>query len=322
MAPGQGRPAHGVAGVRPGHRDARPCLLPALLRAGIREDAELLTERCEVLPLQPGLEDSPFGTDGTVLGHWVRTEGEGDAKVRTAGTPDGRTVSVAAAATQPDGIPVGALRLPGGAEPVVVERHRGIGLLTPGGDGHGPGELGRVSPQGPGGEFAAGTRFVPPLSFWHALRPRDVQGSAVLRALTDESVAEVLRAAAVALAKRQEALSRAGDDERARAAVPSADQVVRQIVADALPGLTDARLLIGVAALVRSTLRLADSATAFTVLRRSGPGCRAIAPRACSPTTAPRTATTTACTRPCPGSAPSRAGGGRRCGTRCARSAR
>lgn len=237
--------------------------LPALLRAGIREDAELLTERCEVLPLQPGLEDSPFGTDGTVLGHWVRTEGEGDAKVRTAGTPDGRTVSMAAAATQPDGIPVGALRLPGGAEPVVVERYRGIGLLTPGGDGHGPGELGRVSPQGPGGEFAAGTRFVPPLSFWHALRPRDVQGSAVLRALTDEPVAEVLRAAAEALAKRQEALSRAGDDERARAAVPSADQVVRQIVADALPGLTDARLLIGVAALVRSTLRLADSATAF-----------------------------------------------------------
>ncbi|MEW2623713.1 hypothetical protein [Streptomyces sp. NPDC048106] len=245
--------------------------LPALLRAGIREDAELLTERCEVLPLQPGLEDSPFGTDGTVLGHWVRAQGEGDGKLRTAGTPDGRTVSVPAAATQPEGIPVGALRLPGGAEPVVVDRFRGIGLMTLGGDGSGPGELGRVTPQGQGGEFAAGTRFVPPLPFWHALRPRDTEGSAVLRALSDERTAEVLRMAAEALEERQEALARAGDDEQARAAVPSADQVVRQTVARALPGLTDARLLIGVAALVRSALRITDSATAFARPRQERP---------------------------------------------------
>ncbi|GLX50564.1 hypothetical protein Shyhy01_35140 [Streptomyces hygroscopicus subsp. hygroscopicus] len=237
--------------------------LPALLRAGIREDAELLPERCEVLPLRPGLEDSPFGTDGTVLGHWVRTQGEGDGKVRTAGTPDGRTVSVPVAAIQPDGIPVGALRLPGGAEPVVVERFRGIGLMSLGGDGFGPGELGRVTPQGQGGEFAAGTRFVPPLPFWHALRPRDPEGSAVLRAVSEEQTAEVLRQAAEALGERQEALARAGDDEQARAAVPSADHVLRRTVAGALPGLTDARLVIGVAALVRSTLRITDSATAF-----------------------------------------------------------
>ncbi|OIK23926.1 hypothetical protein [Streptomyces malaysiense] len=237
--------------------------LPALLRAGIREDAELLPERCEVLPLRPGLEDSPFGTDGTVLGHWVRTEGEGDARLRTAGTPDGRTVSVPATAGRPGGVPVGALRLPGGAEPVVVERYRGIGLMTPGGDGFGPGELGRVSPQAPGGEFAAGTPFVPPLPFWHALRPRDVRGSAVLRALTDELAGEMLRSATEALAERQEALSHAGDDEQARAAVPSADRFVRRTVARVLPGLTDARLLTGVAALVRSALRVADSATAF-----------------------------------------------------------
>ncbi|MFF5403393.1 hypothetical protein ACFY8K_13355 [Streptomyces misionensis] len=253
--------------------------LPALLRAGIREDAELAPGRCTVLPLQPGLEQSPFGTDGTVLGHWVRTEG--DPRRRTAGTPDGRTVSVPVTATRTDAWPVGALRLPGGAEPVVVEMYRAVGLLSAGDgtgtpnardtSGRGPGELGRVTPNGPGGEFAAGTRFVPPLPFWHALRPRDPQGSAVLRALTDEQTGAMLRQAAEALAARQEELVRAGDDETARAAVPGADEAVRRTVARALPGVTDTRLLTGVAALVRSALRIADSATVFARPPQDGP---------------------------------------------------
>lgn len=46
--------------------------LPAFLRSGVQDGTRLLAEHCQVLPLQPGLETTPFGTDGTVLGRWVR----------------------------------------------------------------------------------------------------------------------------------------------------------------------------------------------------------------------------------------------------------
>ncbi|MEW2235555.1 hypothetical protein AB0886_25945, partial [Streptomyces sp. NPDC024062] len=74
--------------------------LPAFLHSGVREGTRLLTEHCQVLPLQPGLENTPFGTDGTVLGRWVRrtvTEpglpAPADGHRTVAGTPDGHTVT-------------------------------------------------------------------------------------------------------------------------------------------------------------------------------------------------------------------------------------
>ncbi|MGW3956122.1 hypothetical protein ACWEKM_35640 [Streptomyces sp. NPDC004752] len=236
--------------------------LPALLRAGIREDAALRPGSCEVLPLQPGLEHSPFGTDGTVLGRWVRTEGQGSEARTTAGTPDGRTVDLRADPERRTArVPLGALRLPGGAEPVAVQSQLRIGLY-PADDTSLGGELGWVVQHEQGGEFAAGTPFVPPIAFWHALRPRDEQGSAVLRALTDGLAAELLDRAATALAGRQEALDRAGN-QAAKAAVPTADEVVLGAVAPALPQLTAPRLLTGVAGLVGKALRLAESAAVF-----------------------------------------------------------
>ncbi|WBO67933.1 hypothetical protein [Streptomyces camelliae] len=243
--------------------------LPALLRAGVREDAELLPAQCEVLPLQPGLEHSPFGTDGTVLGRWVRTEGTGAEERRTAGTPGGRTVSFETAEGDRATVPYGALRLPGGAEPVVarLSGHRAhlgghLGLFAC--DDTSPaGLLGQVTPNDGGGEYAAGTRLVPPLPFWHALRPRDERGSAALRAMGDEQAAEVLKVTAEALVLRQEALAKAGTDETAKAAVPTVDTVVLKAVEQFLPDVTDERLRIGVASLIRSALRLTDAATAF-----------------------------------------------------------
>ncbi|MFJ6540404.1 hypothetical protein ACIQMP_07145 [Streptomyces sp. NPDC091385] len=239
--------------------------LPAPLRAGVREGAELTTGMCELLPLRPGLEHSPFGTDGTVLGRWVRTEGDGGERYRTAGTPDGRTVSM----PKTDAIPLGALRLPG-AEPVVARMFQTVALFA-GDDPAGTGRLGYVTLNGPGGEFAAGTPLVPPLPFWHALRVRDEQGSAVLRAVTDEQAAELMRAMAEALAERQDALKRAGDDARAKEAVPSAARLAVRVVCAGLPELTDARLIVGVASLVRSALRLAESATAFAAPPKERP---------------------------------------------------
>ncbi|WP_327312941.1 hypothetical protein [Streptomyces sp. NBC_01235] len=239
--------------------------LPAFLRSGIRQDTTLLQQHCEALPLQPGLEQSPFGTDGTVLGRWVRTEGEGAETRTVAGTPDGRTVALPWAGGRAPGVLLGALRLPGGAEPVAVGLHRQIALYASDAPSAAV-ELGRVTPMERGGEFAAGTRFVPPVGFWHALRPRDERASAVLRALTDEQAAELLRTAARALAERQAKLTAAGavdGTSQSKAVVPTADEVIQEIVSRALPALGDPRLVTGVAALVRAGLRLAESTASF-----------------------------------------------------------
>ncbi|MCG3040726.1 hypothetical protein L7D48_09125 [Streptomyces sp. S1A] len=257
--------------------------LPAFLRSGIREGATLLQQHCAVLPLQPGLEHSPLGTDGTVLGRWVRTEGEGDQARTTAGTPDGRTVTLPTAGGRGPGVPIGALRLPGGAEPVLVAQHRHMALYA-GGDGGGVWESGRVTPLERGGEFAAGTRLVPPADFWHALRPRDEGSSAVLRALSDEQAAELLRAGARALAERDAEIKaafraaavpakaaggrRAGPRSTAGAgagepAGPTSDEVLRKAVSRILPSLTEPRLLAGVAGHVHAVLRLAGAVAAF-----------------------------------------------------------
>ncbi|MGQ4360806.1 hypothetical protein [Streptomyces sp. SAS_272] len=240
--------------------------LPAFLQSGIRDDATLRQEQCQVLPLRPGLEQSPFGTDGTVLGRWVRTEGEGAEARTVAGTPDGRTVTLPWADGRAPGELLGALRLPGGAEPVAVGLHRQIALYA-GADASAAGELGRVTPMERGSEFAAGTRFVPPVDFWHALRPRDEAASAVLRALTDEQAAGLVRAATEALAQRRETLAAAGAVDGttdARAVVPSADEVLRQVVSAGLPSLDDPGIVTGVAALVRAVLRLAESTASCT----------------------------------------------------------
>ncbi|WP_328498562.1 hypothetical protein OHS59_41890 [Streptomyces sp. NBC_00414] len=261
--------------------------LPAFLQSGIRTDATLLQHHCEVLPLQPGLEHSPFGTDGTVLGRWVRSEGAGAEARTTSGTPDGRTVTLFSGGSRSTGFPLGALRLPGGAEPVAAQLHQQVALFAAE-DTSVTGELGRVTPGQAGGEFAAGTRLVPPVAFWHALRPRDERASAVLRALTDKTAADVLAAAAQALAEREaqilkadgaapqagatatkvrSAVLRAVHAVRttadAKPVVPSADEFVRRAVSKALPDLTDERMLTGVSALVHATLRVVGSVASF-----------------------------------------------------------
>ncbi|WP_299534204.1 hypothetical protein [uncultured Streptomyces sp.] len=230
--------------------------LPAFLRTGVRDGSRLLTEHCQVLPLQPGLENTPFGTDGTVLGRWVRrtltepgTAAPAGGHRTVAGTPDGRTVSLPH--PLPDGatvVPLGALTLPGGSRPALALRHRSVDAYPADTDGAG-GPLWSVVPDSCARDSAPGTPYLPPLAYWHALRPRDEKGSAALREMTDTRADALFEAVARAVVQHGEAF-RAVEEYTG----PSARELSQRAVAHLLPEVSDARLLAGVTAIVRKAV--------------------------------------------------------------------
>ncbi|CAM5604805.1 DNA-binding protein OS=Streptomyces cyaneofuscatus OX=66883 GN=G3I52_11020 PE=4 SV=1 [Streptomyces cyaneofuscatus] len=240
--------------------------LPAFLRSGVQDGTRLLTEHCRVLPLQPGLETTPFGTDGTVLGRWVRrtvtepgTAAPADGHRIVAGTPDGRTVTLpyplCDAGCAP--VPLGALTLPGGSRPVMALHHRSVEAHPADTDGTG-GTLWSVTPDSSGGNDAAGTPYVPPVSYWHALRPRDERGSAALRAMTDSRAEELIKEVAAAVTRHLEAF-RAVEEYTG----PSSHELCQEAVARVLPEVADVRLLAGVTGLVRNAVDRAVAAVGY-----------------------------------------------------------
>ncbi|GAB2925730.1 hypothetical protein [Streptomyces mayteni] len=237
--------------------------LPAFLAGALTDDARLLAEHCSVLPLPVGLADTPLGTDGHRLGWWVRAEQGG--KVLRAGSPDGRTVTLTG--DGPRRIPVGAPRLPGGAEPVLAI-HGGDLALFEAGAHRVHGMLGSAVQAQPGGEFAAGTPLVPPAPFWHLLRPRDEAGSRALRALTDEKAEHLITAVAEAEAEQratQLAAREAGREIPAAERRRAEDEAVAAAVARVLPELTDQALRRGVAGIVGIAVRQVGSAARLAV---------------------------------------------------------
>ncbi|MFD5692138.1 hypothetical protein [Streptomyces rubiginosohelvolus] len=230
--------------------------LPAFLRSGVQDGTRLLAEHCQVLPLQPGLETTPFGTDGTVLGRWVRrtatepgTAAPADGSRIVAGTPDGHTVALPH--PLPDGatvVPLGALTLPGGSRPAVVLRHRSVEAHPADTDGTGGG-LWSVGTDSSGGNDAAGTPYVPPAVYWHALRPRDEQGSITLRKLTEARAHELFDEVAAAVVRHLNAF-RAVEEYTG----PSSQEMSQEAVARILPEVSDVRLLAGVTAIVRNAV--------------------------------------------------------------------
>ena len=205
--------------------------LPAFLDGALAEGGpgSLLVEpSCGLLPVQPGLEGSPFGSKDGLLGWWVRYDPS--TRTLTACSVDGSRGRPVPFTEEPDswriarqGAPVPPLRLPGGAvlHPVVtgnwtdnVAFHDADGL-----------ELSAVEGGAPGNHYSGGTALVPPLWYWHALRPRDEAGSAVLRSVTDAQAAALL------------------------AALPDAKSDALAAVREVLPGITDPALAKGVAAL-------------------------------------------------------------------------
>ncbi|MEV5978472.1 hypothetical protein [Streptomyces sp. NPDC052114] len=178
---------------------------------------------CRLLPVQAGLEGSPFGSKDGLLGWWVTLDEKSGA--RTACSVDGTRGPATT-----DGLPTAPLRLPAGSvlHPVRLGWNQSVIELR---DVDGM-AVARVQIGDRGSAYAAGTRFVPPLWYWHALRPRDERGSEALRAVTDADAAALLAAVQ--------------GGESAEAAV-----------ARLLPAVTDEALARGVAGLVEETARCA-----------------------------------------------------------------
>ncbi|MFI6102818.1 hypothetical protein [Streptomyces sp. NPDC051310] len=211
-------------------RAAAPAFFDSAL-AGAADGQRLLQSYCVLLPAQPGMESSPFGSKDGLLGWWLLHDHE--AGTMTACSVDGtRSPAVPAPRARhihpSAGIPLPPLRLPGGAvlhpretrqfDPVVdLYDEDGVRVAA-------------VRLCDRGDRYAEGMPLVPPLAYWHALRPRDERGSARLRAVT-EADAEALLAAV------------------AEGAAPAG------AVARVLPELTHPGLVTGVAGIVAEAAR-------------------------------------------------------------------
>ncbi len=224
--------------------------------------------RTRLLPLQPGLETTPLGTDGTVLGNWVRVDGP---RV-TTGTADGTTLVVDNPPNQPRTYPLGRLTLPGGGRPVVQDGHRhhlALALPAEGSATDGTvttdptGCTADLEPGHPGGLAAAGTALVLPLAHWHALRPRDEHGSTALRAVTDEQAARLVDAAwptdaEPVPAAQQRWITVQGVRRPVVSSGKAEEKLPLDAVAAVVPGLTHRLLLAGVTGLARTAADLLD----------------------------------------------------------------
>ncbi|MCE0539100.1 hypothetical protein LWF15_26725 [Kineosporia rhizophila] len=204
---------------------------PAFFEAGLQgEGAELVEGWCVLAPLQPGLEATPFGTSDGLLGWRSVRLADGSCEAVSAGGDSARLspALIGAARGRPGPAAVGPIRMPGGGEPAaLMPDGHGHGLAFTDGSVRGS-RVFTANFTSAGSEYAKGTAYVPPLAFWHALRPRDEKGSAALRSITVEQARALLDAA------------RRGKAEKA----------VRKV----LPQITGERLALGVAGVVELAL--------------------------------------------------------------------
>ncbi|MFF7260468.1 DNA-binding protein [Streptomyces sp. NPDC008159] len=88
------------------------------------------------------------------------------------------------------GVPYAAVLFPGADRPVAATRDNWrIHLVDPDGV-----VTATARVDGAPGDFAEGTPILPPLRYWHCLRPRDPRGSAALRAIDDDTARALLKA--------------------------------------------------------------------------------------------------------------------------------
>ncbi|MBR7831810.1 hypothetical protein KDL01_00975 [Actinospica durhamensis] len=189
--------------------------------------AQLNHEACSLLKLPEGVEDSPLGSAGGLVG-WRATLAE-DGTQRGTGI-DGRSVSSERrlATLEDEGRPaiVGAIRFPGAAQDLAIVWHfarfhqtsHKITLLAPGDGSVARFAIGERSPV-----LARGTACLPPWKFWHYFRPRDPAGSAALRGIEVSTARALIAAGAEADLDKRVAL-----------------------IAQAIPEITSDQLLAGI----------------------------------------------------------------------------
>ncbi|ACU36446.1 hypothetical protein [Actinosynnema mirum] len=256
--------------VDPATGDAGRASLPAFLEDFATTGAQLVHEVCELRPAVPETANSPLGAANGLHGWRVRREAD---RSWSAEGIDGRAVR------RPKGgeIPAGLLHLPSGGRLVLMAVHNGLRLLDVDGT-----ELGRLDALGdePCQEGAAGSPVVPPLDWWHVLRPRDEAGSAALRAVTREAVDALLDAATDADGQVDELdeHDRQGWLAAVRRGEPDA---LAEAITAALPGLTHPGLIAGVADVVRRAALLRAGFRAFAAFADT---VRALGPEALAAT--------------------------------------
>ncbi|REE96840.1 DNA-binding protein [Thermomonospora umbrina] len=157
--------------------------MPGFLADALRDapaGAEFVDGR--VLPV-PFTEATPVGApvDG-LLGHRIVRLPDGTFRRENLA---GDTVTV------PSGVRAGIVFMPGDGTPrTVVHRHYRLEMIDPEGV-----VTAIVQTDKAPGPFAEGTAILPPINYWHCLRPRDPQGSAALRHIDRDTVAALLKAA-------------------------------------------------------------------------------------------------------------------------------
>ncbi|MGW6848352.1 DNA-binding protein [Streptomyces virginiae] len=199
--------------------------LPAFFADARRADSDAgqRTGQHAWLRPTPTVPGSVLGepADGLIGWRTVRRSGNGWEGTDTGG----RTVAV------PEGhdAPVAALLFPGDDRPRALSQSwRELSIGDPDGV---------VTARSRGGHrrrsaFGTGSVDLPPLSHWYALRPRDTEGSAVLRAADRETAASLLKAAAAA--------DKAAD--------------LPDLVAAALPRITAPKIIGGIVEVLRFAL--------------------------------------------------------------------
>ncbi|MCX4472641.1 hypothetical protein OOK41_20410 [Micromonospora sp. NBC_01655] len=136
--------------------------------------------------------ESPLGRADGLAGWRARRRPDGGWAGEAV---DGRSFALPAG-TDLDGKLAGAVRFPGATATYGLlsgGRGRNGELLLCADDGF---LLGRYALDGEASTSVTGTRLLPPVAFWHFLRPRDEAGSAALRAVTDEQAGALLAEAA------------------------------------------------------------------------------------------------------------------------------
>jgi hypothetical protein len=191
---------------------------PAFLAEALRTAPPGSEFHAGMLAPAPSDEPTPVGTPAGGLFGW-RVVRLPDGSWRGEDV-SGRTVTLPGEVSAP----VRGLTFPGDDRPRSVVRSGSYQVSLADPDGV---ITSQAKTDGPPGAFGAGTPILPPIRYWHCLRPRDPRGSAALRRADRDVAAALLEAG------------------------PAKDDDLRARIREVLPEVTHDALVSGIAGVVR-----------------------------------------------------------------------